>query len=240
MSEQRMSSNHRKLNILRAVRHLFCKKGLNVTTRELSEAAGVSEALIFKHFTNKEGVYKALLENSCQAHESVGNDLIELEPSTEVLVFANYLMIYIVCQGFNTPDDEFVLGPEECMGLILQSLQTDGEVARQLFDQGLGPWVPHYVRSMEAAIASGEMIPNSAPLESLVWMSHHALLGMKMTRHSHPNAFMAKEMNSDQFMDHSLAFLSQGMGVRHDVMTRIVRSNEFKYFKEKLKKESKK
>ena len=57
----KLSSEERKAAILRAVRRVFAEKGFDgTTTRALADAAGVSEALLFKHFPNKEALFSAM------------------------------------------------------------------------------------------------------------------------------------------------------------------------------------
>src|ERR1700680_3676028 len=54
----------RRQDILTAAMELFAKKGFRgTTTRDLAAAAGVNEAIIFRHFTNKEELYSAILEH---------------------------------------------------------------------------------------------------------------------------------------------------------------------------------
>lgn len=54
---------NRQENIIRTALELFAKNGVeSTTTRKIAETAGVSEGLIFRHFTNKEGLLEAILE----------------------------------------------------------------------------------------------------------------------------------------------------------------------------------
>src|SRR5438552_11764865 len=91
----RLSSEERRAAIIKAVRCTFAEKGFHgTTTRELAEAAGVSEALLFKHFPNKESLYAAMQE-SCtleQSPEEVKR-LMTLEPSTSTLVHLVYFLV---------------------------------------------------------------------------------------------------------------------------------------------------
>jgi len=49
---------------------VFSRKGFaGTTTRELAAAAGLNEALLFRHFGNKEEIYWAVLEQRCRLGE---------------------------------------------------------------------------------------------------------------------------------------------------------------------------
>ena len=54
----------RRQDILKAAMQLFAKKGFRgTTTRDLATQAEVNEAIIFRHFKNKEELYSAILEH---------------------------------------------------------------------------------------------------------------------------------------------------------------------------------
>src|SRR5689334_23586786 len=58
-----LSSEERRKRIVRGAMGAFAKSGFKGTrSRDLAKAAGVSEALIFKHFPNKRAIQKAILE----------------------------------------------------------------------------------------------------------------------------------------------------------------------------------
>ena len=63
----RMPADVRREQILRTAVTLFSQKGFKgTTTKEIAKAAGVSEAIIFRHFANKEELYGAILDSkSC-------------------------------------------------------------------------------------------------------------------------------------------------------------------------------
>ena len=60
----RMAGEERKLQILRIAVRLFSQRGFRgTTTKEIAQAAGVSEAMVFRHFANKEELYTAILDH---------------------------------------------------------------------------------------------------------------------------------------------------------------------------------
>ena len=68
----------RRQEILIAAMELFAKKGFRgTTTRDLATQADVNEAIIFRHFNNKEELYTAILEH--KAAEAQDSRMEELE-----------------------------------------------------------------------------------------------------------------------------------------------------------------
>ncbi|MCB0403125.1 MAG: helix-turn-helix transcriptional regulator [Flavobacteriales bacterium] len=76
----------KQINILQAALELFAEEGFKSTsTSKVAQKAGVSEGLIFRHFTNKEGLLEAILkEGEAKAKELFGDILAESDPK-EVL-----------------------------------------------------------------------------------------------------------------------------------------------------------
>src|SRR6266850_8470344 len=93
-TNSRMDCESRKCQILAAVRKIFARKGLEgTTTRELAKEAGVSEALLYKHYPSKDALYKAML-SSCDG-EFMGElkKITSLEPSTSTLVMLVHFLV---------------------------------------------------------------------------------------------------------------------------------------------------
>ena len=60
---ERLSGEERRRRIVETAVDLFSRKGFRgTTTREIAEAAGISEATIFKHFSTKRELYSAIIE----------------------------------------------------------------------------------------------------------------------------------------------------------------------------------
>ena len=66
---ERLTSEDRKAKIIDAALTLFAEKGFSGTkTKEIAEAAGTSEPLIFWHFKSKEDIYREALRTLFGAH----------------------------------------------------------------------------------------------------------------------------------------------------------------------------
>jgi AcrR family transcriptional regulator len=63
-SGARMAGEERRLQILAVAVSLFSNRGFRgTTTKEIAQAAGVSEAMVFRHFATKEELYAAILDH---------------------------------------------------------------------------------------------------------------------------------------------------------------------------------
>jgi AcrR family transcriptional regulator len=67
-----MAGDERRLQILRVAMRLFSQRGFRGTiTKEIAKAAGVSEAMVFRHFATKEELYSAILDQKACLHDDM-------------------------------------------------------------------------------------------------------------------------------------------------------------------------
>ena len=155
MAVIRLDGDERRKAIVRAAVPLFARKGFaGTTTRELAEAAGISEALLFRHFPSKQLLYREILRLGCEGDPAL-EKLAALQPSTATLVCMTRFMVR-----------RFVLGSEgeraeldSRMRLVLHSFLEDGDYAHQLFETIAERVVPLFEASLAAAIAAGDVKP---------------------------------------------------------------------------------
>jgi len=63
----RLTAEQRRQHFIDAALHLFSTRGVRgTTTRAIAEAAGVSEALLFRHFATKQDLYAAILRTKAE------------------------------------------------------------------------------------------------------------------------------------------------------------------------------
>ena len=64
--QPRMSGDDRRRQLIEVAIDLFSQNGFaGTTTKEIAAAAGVTEAIIFRHFATKQDLYKAILDYKC-------------------------------------------------------------------------------------------------------------------------------------------------------------------------------
>jgi AcrR family transcriptional regulator len=164
-----MSAEERRLAIVTAAQPLFAAKGFDaVTTREVAEAAGISEALLYRHFEGKAALYDAV-QASCIHNATVDARRIEALPDdTATLVLAVYLVMR------NIELNSLPGGPQhDVPRLTLRSLLTDGEFARVFINSAAAHFLAKLERCVRAAAAAGDL---QDPVEDALagaYLAHH-------------------------------------------------------------------
>jgi AcrR family transcriptional regulator len=149
----RLSSEERRTEILQTVQTLFAERGFHgVTTRHLAEAAGVSEALLFKYFPTKERLYAEMLKHVCSHCADERAQWKQLPASTMTLVLMVHRLMHLLAGGAGDAAGDRKLHNK----LMLQSLLADGEFARQFLGIVSESTIDALARSLLAAGAAGD------------------------------------------------------------------------------------
>jgi AcrR family transcriptional regulator len=147
-AKARMSREERRKLILIRVRELFAHKGLHgATTRELAQAAGISEGLLFKIFPTKETLYHAMLALFSDDISEKTKRIMSLKPSTSTLVLIIHLLVSELISVRLTERDDFIR-------LYLRSLAGDGKFARHVLEETDRQLIPMLRASIKASAAS--------------------------------------------------------------------------------------
>jgi AcrR family transcriptional regulator len=153
-----IGSDERRKAIVAAAVSLFARKGsAGATTKELAEAAGISEALLFRHSPSKKHLYDEILRLGCEGHPALER-LAALEPSTATLVCMTHFMVGYFLLGGGVDRAEL----DSRLRLVLHSLLEDGDCARELFSTGCSNESTHFLRRRSRRPRSQETSPRSA------------------------------------------------------------------------------
>ena len=100
---KRMKADERRQEIIRAAMEIFARNGFGgSTTREIAENAGISEAVIYSHFRNKEGLYPAIIDEKLQESEPLYYPLDAIRNRDDQRVFATIVSNYLHRHGEDT------------------------------------------------------------------------------------------------------------------------------------------
>ncbi len=214
----RLSTEERRAAILEAIRSVFAEKGFHgTTTRELAEAAGVSEALLFKHFPSKEAMYAAI-QQACWtevAEEELGR-LSKLTPSTSSLVLLVYALANKIISGEALARRA---QPNQFEKLMLRSILEDGDFARgmlQRFDRG---WLSKFEECVQAADAAGDLERRTVPGRIAGWFVHDlSVMVMLQLLREPPVADYGASRS--ELIEYAVRFVLHGIGLSEDAIAR--------------------
>jgi AcrR family transcriptional regulator len=208
MSTHRLDAEGRRQAIIDAALPLFARKGFAATTtRELAAAAGVSEALIFKHFPSKAALYAEILRSGCDGDPELER-LKALPPSTATLVvMVDALVRYFV---IDVPADP--PGGQARHRLMVASFLEDGEFARLAYEWVQDKIVPLFAASLRAA-AVGDIEPGSPVTEEDgFWFAHH--LAMMLSTISLPGrSSVPHAADTEDLVRQARWFILRGLGL---------------------------
>jgi len=216
----KLSAEQRRAAIVKAVRKVFAEKGFHgTTTRELARAAGVSEALLFKHFPNKEALYSAMQVSCCNERDSGRvSRLKNLEPSASTLVLLVHWIVSHMIEGRSNgqaDDDQEMLQTR----LLLRSLTEDGEFARHFLRGGPTQGCRKLEECIKAAIEAGDALDGPVRPALSGWFAQHLaamikihlLPGKPVVDYNLPRAKLAEQ---------TVWFILRGMGLKEQAIRR--------------------
>jgi len=177
MAAIRLDNQGRRRGIVEAAVPLFARKGFaGTTTKEIAEAARVSEALVFKHFPSKAALYEEILQLGCEGDPALER-LGALAPSTGSLVNIVHFMLRHFVLDIGEAGDM-----ETRQRLMINSFREDGEYARLVFDWVLERVYPKIEQCLLAARAAGDLVDSPIALENRFWFGQHIAAMMAFVR----------------------------------------------------------
>jgi TetR/AcrR family transcriptional regulator, transcriptional repressor of aconitase len=210
MATIRLDSDERRKAIVTAAVPLFARKGFTgTTTKELAEAAGISEALLFRHFPSKKHLYGEILRLGCEGDPALER-LAALPPSTATLVHMIRFMVRYFLLGVPSVDRAEL---DSRLRLVLHSFLEDGEYARELFDRIFERVHPLFAASIEAATLAGDLKPGPIASANRFWFGQH-IAAMVAFAGLSGRASVPYDGAPAELVDEASWFILRGIGMR--------------------------
>jgi AcrR family transcriptional regulator len=213
----KLSGEERRAAIIQAVRRVFAEKGFHgTTTRELAEEAGVSEALLFKHFPNKEALFSAMQLSCCNEREHGKFERLKaLEPSASTLVLMVHFLVSRIVNGCASAGDEQAIQNR----LMLRSLGEDGEFARLFLRRLTSDWIPKIEECIKVAVAAGDAVDGPVRPHLRGWFAHH--LAVILMIHLLPaKPVVDYGVSREKLAEQAVWFSLRGMGLKEEAIQR--------------------
>ena len=168
-----MKSEERRAAIVQSAIHLFAEKGFRgTTTRELAAASGVTEPVLYQHFSAKHDLYSAILEAKAGETSARGTELVRLAKGTDDRAFFSLLGDLILERYEKDP---------ELTRLIFFSCLERHELSDLFFERQLQEFyriVSSYIRRRSRAGAFRKVNPEIAARGLVGMLAYHGLLTM--------------------------------------------------------------
>ncbi len=168
----RMAADERRLQILQIAVRLFSQHGFRgTTTREIANAAGVSEAMVFRHFATKQELYAAIIDyKACQSDFSnLRENFAELiQSKNDFQVFYTWALNSLNNQA-QSP---------EFLRLMLYSGLENHELAEMFFERfllNIRDFFGSYIKERQADGAFRDIDPHTIVRAFLGMILHHSL-----------------------------------------------------------------
>jgi TetR/AcrR family transcriptional regulator len=167
-----MTGQDRRLQILRVAMRLFSQRGFRgTTTKEIALAAGVSEAMVFRHFATKNELYSAILDHKACLHDEMDPTMVVADAIKRKDDRAVFEGIALHALKQHESDPEF-------QRLLLHSALEEHELA-QMFWEKFVKRVYHslgaYVRQRQRDGAMMEIAPAVIVRAFIGMVVHHSL-----------------------------------------------------------------
>ncbi|HEY6804571.1 MAG TPA: TetR/AcrR family transcriptional regulator [Pyrinomonadaceae bacterium] len=172
-SGARMAGEERRGQIVQVAMSLFSEHGFRgTTTKEIAHAAGISEAMVFRHFATKEELYAAILDHKAC---SSGGQFDPCELMGEAVSRKDDRAIF---EGLAFSALEYHEEDPDFQRLLLHSALEKHQLSKMFFDQfvlKVYEFLCSYIRERQRDGAFIEMDPAIVVRAFIGMVMHHSL-----------------------------------------------------------------
>ncbi|HKO61605.1 MAG TPA: TetR/AcrR family transcriptional regulator [Pyrinomonadaceae bacterium] len=168
----RMTAEDRKVQILRVAVGLFSKKGFGgTTTKEIAQAAGVSEAMVFRHYSTKQELYTAILDHKACSGDAMDPEELVADALQEKDDWAVFHRLALGALDHHEKDPEF-------QRLLLHSALEGHELAQMFFEkfvERVYALLGNYIAGRQRDGAMANIDPRIVVRSFIGMIVHHSL-----------------------------------------------------------------
>jgi AcrR family transcriptional regulator len=217
VSKPRLPSDERRDCILEAAVRVFAERGFHgATTRELAKAAGVSEALMFRHFPTKEDLYKALQNFCCQAK---GDDKAKMMAGMENSTASLVALVHFMMSKMLRPAEKVPPMEQALHRLLANSFLEDGEFARGFMENAGREMIQKIEDCLVAATAAGDAEPSPVQPQAAAWFTQH-FAAMLMLNEMPGRPVVTLPLGRSDQVEQAVWFALRGLGVKSEAIRR--------------------
>ena len=212
----RLTADQRRTAIVEAATKVFAENGFHgTTTRELAKTAGVSEALLYKHFPSKESLFSAMLATGANGSLStLFKCIMALEASTSTLVVMVHFMIsyYVLGDAADSPTSAMNI-------LQVRSLLADGEFVRLRHKRFAPTWIRKFDDCLTQAMDAGDLKDIPLRRDLRVWFVQHIAFSLMLNLHPKTPA-IDYDADRETLIEQATWFALLGVGLEKEAIQR--------------------
>lgn len=167
-----MAGDERRQQLLQVAMRLFSEKGFSgTTTKEIAQTAGVSEATVFKHFSNKDELYSAILDQKA-CDRDFSNPFEKI--ADHISVKDDFGVFYTMALNALDKHDK----DENFLRLMMHSALEGHDLARIFFENfvvEVYEFLGSYIRQRQADGVFREVEPRVVVRAFIGMFVHHSL-----------------------------------------------------------------
>jgi len=215
MPAPRLTSAGRRASIIAAAKAVFARHGLEgARTQQIARAAGISEALLFRHFPSKTHIYRAVLREVIADQNDTFQHYGIASHSTDGLLEILRRTITHAMEGRNASN-------AEGMRMVVGSLAADGGYARLVYRRAMRLTLPDLERALNAARADGGItgMPMSA-INAAAFIENVST--MLMMARCHDKVVIPYDEDDDRTLREAILFCARGIGIAEERILRFL------------------
>lgn len=227
--KKNLKAPERRSKILSSLQDLIIKKQFSkLTTKEMAKHVGVSEALIFKHFKNKEDIYHQIKESILNELDFPINTLKELknENPTKAIIYGVSLIFY----SMNDLLEEKISKRAKGINYIINNIDIrDNFFVRKILEKHLKPYLDFFNDCFSQIDYLEDNDKDNSKFLFVYYLSNH----ISSYHFSFEKIF--RKGNKKKFIDNAIIFSLNGLKIKpEDIKTFFIPKEIQKKFKKTL------
>lgn len=168
----RMPGDERRMQILQSAVRLFSQRGFRgTTTKEIAQAAAISEAMVFRHFATKQELYTAILDHKACSGSAYSACDVVAKAVAEKDDRAVFEQLAFNVLNLHEDDPEF-------HRLLMHAALEGHELAAMFWERNVRPvyeFLGTYIRARQGEGAIVEIDPKIVVRAFVGMVIHHSL-----------------------------------------------------------------